>query len=760
VAGPKVSIHTLLTPLRLADEPTPSLQVANTYLLSTGLPKEDPDHATTMASFCCDLLALCCEIPDVGPVRARIGIHSGPVTAGIIGRSRRFYRVFGDTVNVASRMMSTGLAGCVQVSAAFAASIGGPCESAHAFSGSAVALPALPEAPSLQQQSFIMLPDSCLVLKLRGDTMIKGKGLMATYWLHAEDPIGTHSAEADASGTFRLDPAGDTVLGAGVGLPTVSPRQGSPALPSSGMSSSGSGEGHASESRRMGTRRVRSALQMLPGITAAKSLARTPTMYFQPRLQQYAVTPRPGSSAHTSRAESMSSPPLPNLIMSPRAPSGTSSSDVGKSRPRLAAVSSSAQLKTAELFVRSYVSKATGARKHVWYELGSSDTSDVQSAPQQHPPLLPGPRAADAAPSMQAVQPRPESEIVGPVVSGRGVRSWFEPPAPLVTTDLRGVKLPTTVVSSRSHRHRGGSVSDSPARSMVFHRSEDSRESPFSVPLHHQRRAASVAHDAVTTSYTPSAAAAKSPSHTAGRIASGSGAISTMSDESTVRRGAVGICFDDETDSGLPGLADESRPRVVRTDTLTEQQRARRPSLIHAPSSRGIGKPSDGIQAKSIQARITGAVALPLRVSSSLGGWAEDEGGNRPKVAVRRDLTPMSPTKDASPPDFGAARTASVASIATVLSPPPTIPAAAATTTVASSSVDVPAFNTSAHTTHPSWISRVSGSLTAAIFGTPFQDPDAEASLSHILLEQTVRGAYAVIYIRRDVAVALRSRDR
>ena len=73
------------------------VQVANTYVLSTGLPIDDPDHVVVMCAFAADLLALCADVPGVGPVRVRIGIHCGPVGAGVIGHSRRFYRVFGDT---------------------------------------------------------------------------------------------------------------------------------------------------------------------------------------------------------------------------------------------------------------------------------------------------------------------------------------------------------------------------------------------------------------------------------------------------------------------------------------------------------------------------------------------------------------------------------------------------------------------------------------------------------------------------------------
>jgi adenylate cyclase len=49
-------------------------------------------------------------------VRIRIGIASGPVVAGVIGTHKFFYDVWGDAVNVASRMESTGVPGKVQVS--------------------------------------------------------------------------------------------------------------------------------------------------------------------------------------------------------------------------------------------------------------------------------------------------------------------------------------------------------------------------------------------------------------------------------------------------------------------------------------------------------------------------------------------------------------------------------------------------------------------------------------------------------------------
>jgi adenylate cyclase len=51
------------------------------------------------------------------PLRVRIGVHTGPVVAGVIGRHKFIYDVWGDTVNMASRLESHGLPGRIQVSA-------------------------------------------------------------------------------------------------------------------------------------------------------------------------------------------------------------------------------------------------------------------------------------------------------------------------------------------------------------------------------------------------------------------------------------------------------------------------------------------------------------------------------------------------------------------------------------------------------------------------------------------------------------------
>ena len=57
--------------------------------------------------------------------RVRIGIHTGPVVAGLIGRQRFVYDIWGETVNIASRLESQGVAGCIQLSEATRSALAG-----------------------------------------------------------------------------------------------------------------------------------------------------------------------------------------------------------------------------------------------------------------------------------------------------------------------------------------------------------------------------------------------------------------------------------------------------------------------------------------------------------------------------------------------------------------------------------------------------------------------------------------------------------
>jgi class 3 adenylate cyclase len=91
--------------------------IGDAYMAVGGLPDRRPDHAQAVAEMA---LAMRAEVarhtgPSGRPLQVRIGIDTGPVVAGVIGRSKFSYDLWGDTVNTASRMESHGLAGCIQV---------------------------------------------------------------------------------------------------------------------------------------------------------------------------------------------------------------------------------------------------------------------------------------------------------------------------------------------------------------------------------------------------------------------------------------------------------------------------------------------------------------------------------------------------------------------------------------------------------------------------------------------------------------------
>lgn len=90
----------------------------DSYLVVSGLPKRRFDHAEALARLALAMreTAMNLHDPHGRDVPIRIGIASGTVVAGVVGTSKFFYDVWGDTVNVASRMESTGEPGKIQVS--------------------------------------------------------------------------------------------------------------------------------------------------------------------------------------------------------------------------------------------------------------------------------------------------------------------------------------------------------------------------------------------------------------------------------------------------------------------------------------------------------------------------------------------------------------------------------------------------------------------------------------------------------------------
>lgn len=94
--------------------------IGDEYMAASGLPMPRPDHAEAMAEMALDMLAVIerFNAKRNRGVRIRIGLNCGPVTAGIIGTKKFAYDLWGDTVNIASRMESHGIANAVQVTEA------------------------------------------------------------------------------------------------------------------------------------------------------------------------------------------------------------------------------------------------------------------------------------------------------------------------------------------------------------------------------------------------------------------------------------------------------------------------------------------------------------------------------------------------------------------------------------------------------------------------------------------------------------------
>lgn len=93
--------------------------IGDAYMVAGGVPNPLPGHAKAVADMALEMLG---EVAALGkkldlPFQIRIGVHSGPVIAGVIGIKKFSYDLWGDTVNTASRLEAHGVAGAIQVSA-------------------------------------------------------------------------------------------------------------------------------------------------------------------------------------------------------------------------------------------------------------------------------------------------------------------------------------------------------------------------------------------------------------------------------------------------------------------------------------------------------------------------------------------------------------------------------------------------------------------------------------------------------------------
>jgi class 3 adenylate cyclase len=126
--------------------------IGDGYMVAGGVPDELRDHAAAVAEMALGMREVAAEVAaEIGePLRLRIGMHSGPLIAGVIGTHKFAYDVWGDTVNTASRMEQSGEPGRIHVSAATRALLG---------------------------DRFCFEP--------RGNLEVKGKGAMETFFLEA-----------------------------------------------------------------------------------------------------------------------------------------------------------------------------------------------------------------------------------------------------------------------------------------------------------------------------------------------------------------------------------------------------------------------------------------------------------------------------------------------------------------------------------------------------------------------------------------------
>lgn len=165
--------------------------IGDCYMAVTGVPDQLNDHADKMAKFSLDLIAglqrIKCSkayLTGVNDLEIRVGMHSGPCTAGVLRGDKPRFQLFGDTVNTASRMESNGVPGRIQIS----------------------------EETFFQLQLFMGSSDSPYAATQRPEKVqAKGKGYLTTYWLFGKaaaaafEQANTHDVGVDLDHIHDLE---------------------------------------------------------------------------------------------------------------------------------------------------------------------------------------------------------------------------------------------------------------------------------------------------------------------------------------------------------------------------------------------------------------------------------------------------------------------------------------------------------------------------------------------------------------------------
>ncbi len=129
--------------------------IGDAYMVAGGVPQSVPDHAERLAHCALGMLEIIKSFSAESghDLQLRIGLHRGPAVAGVIGTTKFAYDMWGESVNLASRLESSGEPGRIQVSDAF-------------------------------REGLVDL----MHFETRGELKLKGVGLTRTHWLTAKKP--------------------------------------------------------------------------------------------------------------------------------------------------------------------------------------------------------------------------------------------------------------------------------------------------------------------------------------------------------------------------------------------------------------------------------------------------------------------------------------------------------------------------------------------------------------------------------------------